>query len=238
MRMMLINFRASSMRQKPQDTSHAAACRGASGKREAPLSLLGLYCRPHAIDERTAMVGKMHAFTSPDETNILRCGVSLLALVCISLSLSLSLSFTHKLTCFNSSAGVMVVVAGMVVGADEGLKNVTEAARRWLGDNTLVVFTTDNGGMLHVGGLNTPLRGGKSRIMLCCFYMSGALVVLYACNQAKGHTRVASQSACVRVDSLLQSAVGSVLHHTSSRLSVHVFFSCMLFIWHRQKHGV
>jgi hypothetical protein len=51
---------------------------------------------------------------------------------------------------------------GLVVGVDEGIKNVTLAARELLGDNAIIIFTSDNGGMLHVGGLNTPLRGGKN----------------------------------------------------------------------------
>lgn len=51
---------------------------------------------------------------------------------------------------------------GLVVGADQGIRNVTETARRLLGDNLVVVVTSDNGGSLHVGGLNTPLRGGKN----------------------------------------------------------------------------
>lgn len=51
---------------------------------------------------------------------------------------------------------------GMVVGADDALRNITDTARQQLGDNIVVIVTTDNGGMLHVGGLNTPLRGGKN----------------------------------------------------------------------------
>lgn len=51
---------------------------------------------------------------------------------------------------------------GLIVGADEGIKNVTMAVKKYLGENAVVIFTTDNGGMLHVGGLNTPLRGGKN----------------------------------------------------------------------------
>lgn len=40
---------------------------------------------------------------------------------------------------------------GLVYGADEGIRNVTEAARAILGDNIIVMVTSDNGGMLHVG---------------------------------------------------------------------------------------
>ena len=71
---------------------------------------------------------------------------------------------------------------GMVVGLDEGVRNITETALRYLGNNTIVVITSDNGGN-HIiiwkifrlnkyflwikgspwfGGLNAPLRGGKS----------------------------------------------------------------------------
>lgn len=64
---------------------------------------------------------------------------------------------------------------GMVVGADEAIGNTTNAMRRLLGDNTIVVVTSDNGGMLHVGGLNTPLRGGKNTA-----YEGGVRVVGFA----------------------------------------------------------
>lgn len=51
---------------------------------------------------------------------------------------------------------------GLIAGADEGIGNVTAAARRVLGEDVILLVTTDNGGMLHVGGNNQPLRGGKN----------------------------------------------------------------------------
>lgn len=52
---------------------------------------------------------------------------------------------------------------GLVVGLDEGVGNVTEALER-AGklDNTIIVFSTDNGGLPWVGGLNYPYRGTKT----------------------------------------------------------------------------
>ena len=46
----------------------------------------------------------------------------------------------------------------MVAGLDTHVPEVVVAARRILGSNTVVVFTSDNGGSVWEGGLNTPLR--------------------------------------------------------------------------------
>lgn len=59
--------------------------------------------------------------------------------------------------------------AGMLSCVDEGLTNVTTALQdRGMMNNTLVVFTTDNGGPINtgdgVGARNWPLRGGKHSI--------------------------------------------------------------------------
>eukprot|EP01034_Spumella_vulgaris_P038086 gene38086-47000_t len=51
---------------------------------------------------------------------------------------------------------------GMVVGMDEGIRNITETALDLLGTNTIVVVTSDNGGSPWFGGMNAPLRGSKS----------------------------------------------------------------------------
>jgi arylsulfatase A-like enzyme len=50
---------------------------------------------------------------------------------------------------------------GMVVGLDEGIWNITQTARAVLGENTLVVVASDNGGSPWFGGMNEPLRGSK-----------------------------------------------------------------------------
>ena len=47
------------------------------------------------------------------------------------------------------------------MGLDKNINVVVENAKKILGDNTVVVFSSDNGGSPWYGGLNTPLRSGK-----------------------------------------------------------------------------
>jgi arylsulfatase A-like enzyme len=59
--------------------------------------------------------------------------------------------------------------AGMLTAADEGIGNVTEALKQaGIWDDTLVIFTTDNGGPTSTcavqGSSNYPKRGGKCTI--------------------------------------------------------------------------
>src|SRR5690606_14317866 len=56
------------------------------------------------------------------------------------------------------------VYAAMIVALDRGVGRIMQALKdQGLDDNTLVVFTSDNGGTAHVGieGLNAPYSGWK-----------------------------------------------------------------------------
>ncbi len=51
---------------------------------------------------------------------------------------------------------------GLVVGMDEGVRNLTATALAELGPNTVMVVTSDNGGSPWFGGMSEPLRGAKA----------------------------------------------------------------------------
>jgi len=55
--------------------------------------------------------------------------------------------------------------AGMVAALDDGVGRVLEALRRAkLDQNTLIIFTSDNGGDPHYGGDNKPFHGVKNQV--------------------------------------------------------------------------
>ena len=53
-------------------------------------------------------------------------------------------------------------LVALIEHMDEGIGKVVSALREsGIVDNTLIIFTSDNGGQVNVGGTNGPLRGGK-----------------------------------------------------------------------------
>ena len=49
----------------------------------------------------------------------------------------------------------------MVVGLDKAIDEIVNNAQNLLGNNTVVVVSSDNGGSTWFGGMNEPFRSGK-----------------------------------------------------------------------------
>ena len=49
----------------------------------------------------------------------------------------------------------------MMVGLDKAIDEVTSRAQDILGDDTVVVVSSDNGGSVWYGGMNAPFRSGQ-----------------------------------------------------------------------------
>eukprot|EP00947_MAST-08B_sp_MAST-8B-sp1_P001461 g1461.t1 len=68
--------------------------------------------------------------------------------------------FVSQYSHFNDSK--REIFSGMLSYVDETVKNLTDALKRkGMWENTLFVWTNDNGSPIFVGGSNHPLRGGK-----------------------------------------------------------------------------
>ena len=50
---------------------------------------------------------------------------------------------------------------GLMVGFDQAVDSLVKGAKEHLGEDTVIVVTSDNGGIIWNGGLNEPLRGVK-----------------------------------------------------------------------------
>ena len=58
------------------------------------------------------------------------------------------------------------IFCGMLRAADEGIANITlKLQEKGLLDDTIIIFTTDNGGQTAYGSSNWPLRGNKATVL-------------------------------------------------------------------------
>lgn len=68
-------------------------------------------------------------------------------------------------SCGHISDPARQTVCAMVAAMDEGIHNVTEALRgKGMLDDSVIIFTSDNGGVTGQGSSNSPLRGGNGEL--------------------------------------------------------------------------
>jgi arylsulfatase A-like enzyme len=68
----------------------------------------------------------------------------------------------HEPPCVNITHLWRRQYCGMMVGVDEAIKNISNAIVPNLGNNSVMIVTSDNGGSTWFGGSNVPLRSGKN----------------------------------------------------------------------------
>jgi arylsulfatase A-like enzyme len=68
----------------------------------------------------------------------------------------------HTAPCVNITHSWRRQFCGMMVGVDEAIRNISNAIRPNLGNNSILIVTSDNGGSTWFGGSNVPLRSGKN----------------------------------------------------------------------------
>jgi len=69
---------------------------------------------------------------------------------------------THTEPCKHIQSSTRRDFCGLVVGVDRAVANITAILKQYgMWEDTILIFTSDNGGMPHMGGLNYPFRGAK-----------------------------------------------------------------------------
>ncbi|XP_060590787.1 arylsulfatase B-like [Ruditapes philippinarum] len=85
--------------------------------------------------------------------------------LCISLNITLNNNIIYVLQIYTLNEFVFVYLKGQVSCIDEGIGSVVESLKQsGMWDNTVLIFTTDNGGQLNEGSSNYPLKGGTGSL--------------------------------------------------------------------------